>query len=79
MNNYMPKYLGITITVNVKYAVRSSFPKPIIRNIASPAPRLRLEDVMFYASENSTQLHIQRAENPQKSRGLSAVLWVGKV
>ena len=74
MNNYMPKYLGITITVNVKYAVRSSSPKPIIRNIASPVPRLQSEDVMFYANENSTPIHIQRAVNPLKSRGLSAVL-----
>lgn len=70
----MPKYLGITIIANVKSAVKSSSPRPIIKNTVNPVPRLQSEDVMFYASENSTPIHIQRAENPLKSRGLCAVL-----
>ena len=70
----MPKYLRVATTANVKSAVKSLFPKPTIKNIASPAPRLQSEDVTFYARENSTPIHIQRAVNPLKSRGLSAVL-----
>ena len=70
----MPKYLRVATTANVKSVVKSLFPKLIIKNIASPVPKLQSEDVMFYVNENSTPIHIQRAENPLKSRGLSAVL-----